>query len=200
MTDATTLAGYKLLITGAASGIGRSLLDAAIASGATCAVMVKDSGEAGGLEPVLPADRIHVSDLARTDEVAAVTDKAIDSLGGQVDGLACCAGIFAHSGALETSTADWQSVLDINLTGSFSVARQVARGMVRDGRGAIVLVSSQIGLIGHPRAAAYTASKAGLNGLARSMAAELAPAGVRVQRGSARPHQHPDDGDRPRRR
>lgn len=177
---ATDLAGRHYLVTGAASGIGFSVLEAAINAGATCAALVRDEGEAERLSPLMPAGLVHVADLARKETVAELTDRAIDSLGRPPDGVACCAGVFEHQGALETSDQSWQSVIDINLTGSFTVAREAARAMSKSGRGAIVLVSSQIGLIGHPRAAAYTASKAGINGLAKAMAAELAPSGVRV--------------------
>jgi NAD(P)-dependent dehydrogenase (short-subunit alcohol dehydrogenase family) len=180
MTVSTTLAGTRLLITGAASGIGLSVLQSAVDAGATCAALVRNATEADRLKHLVPAKRTHVIDLAETDAIAAVAEKAIDSLGCAVDAAACCAGVFEHRGALETDERAWESVIDINLTGSFIVAREAARTMSRAGRGSIVLVSSQIGLIGHPRAAAYTASKAGLNGLAKSMAAELASTGVRV--------------------
>ena len=180
MTASIPLSDTRLLITGAASGIGLSLLTRAVEAGATCAALVRNQSEADGLAALVPAKRTHVVDLAETDAIAPVVKNAIDGLGGRVDAVACCAGVFDRRGALETDEIAWGSVIDINLTGSFIVAREAARTMSQAGRGAIVLVSSQIGLIGHPRAAAYTASKAGLNGLAKSMAAELAPSGVRV--------------------
>ncbi len=107
-------------------------------------------------------------------------EAAVQSLDGRVDGLATCAGVFLHRTALDTTIADWNSVLDVNLRGSFIVARAVGAAMRRVGAGSLVLVSSQIGDVGHPAAAAYAASKAGINGLVRSMALELAGAGVRV--------------------
>lgn len=174
------LNGRRLLITGAASGIGRALLEAAVADGAECAVLVRDAGEAAALAGLLPAGRIHVIDLAGVDKVAAAARSAIASLGGAVDGLACSAGIFEHRGALETGLGEWQAVLDVNLTATFEVARECAAVMSRAGRGSIVLLSSQIGIVGHPRAAAYAASKAALNGLVRSIALELAGSGVRA--------------------
>jgi NAD(P)-dependent dehydrogenase (short-subunit alcohol dehydrogenase family) len=129
---------------------------------------------------LLPAARVHVVDLRNLEGVAAVAREAIGSLGGTVDGLVCSAGVFDQRGALETDLQQWQSVLDVNLTAAFEVARECAQVMSRSGRGSIVLLSSQIGIIGHPRAAAYAASKAGLNGLVRALALELAGSGVRV--------------------
>lgn len=175
-----SLAGRRLLITGAASGIGLCLLRRALADGAECAVLVRDRDEAGTLGSLLPSARIHSIDLRDVGQVAGITRKAIGSLGGTVDALACSAGVFEHRGALETDLQQWQSVLDVNLTAAFEVARECGRVMAPTGRGAIVLVSSQIGIIGHPRAAAYAASKAALNGLVRALALELAGSGVRT--------------------
>ena len=112
--------------------------------------------------------------------IITATKAAIASLGGKVDGVVTSAGIFEHRGALETSLDDWQRVLNINLGGTFEVARECGQVMATAGTGAIVMVSSQIGLIGHPRAAAYAASKSGINGLMHALALELASAGVRV--------------------
>jgi NAD(P)-dependent dehydrogenase (short-subunit alcohol dehydrogenase family) len=176
---ATMLAGRRLLVTGAGSGIGYAVLAAAVRGGARCAALVRDRGEAEVVSQLLPASAIHVCDLRELPRVGPVAAAAIEGLGG-VDGVVCSAGVFEHAGALETDLPRWQSVLDVNLTAAFTVARECALAMVPARRGAIVLVSSQIGLVGHPRAAAYAASKAGLNGLTRALALELAPAGVRV--------------------
>jgi NAD(P)-dependent dehydrogenase (short-subunit alcohol dehydrogenase family) len=175
-----SLAEQHLLITGAASGIGLSLLRGAVTDGAECAVIVKDHAEAHVIADLLQAARIHIADLRDVAQVAGVTRAAIASLGGRIDGLACCAGIFDRRGALETDLQQWQLVLDVNLTAAFEVARECGRVMASAKRGSIVLFSSQIGIIGHPRAAAYAASKAALNGLVRSLALELAGSGVRA--------------------
>jgi NAD(P)-dependent dehydrogenase (short-subunit alcohol dehydrogenase family) len=174
------LAGRRLLVTGAASGIGLALLRTALAQGAECAALVRDRAEADSLAGLLPATRVHPADLRNLERVAAATGAAIASLDGRLDGLACCAGVFDQRGALETDLRQWQAVLDVNLTAAFEVARECAQVMSRAGRGSIVLLSSQIGIVGHPRAAAYAASKAALNGLVRALAIELAGSGVRA--------------------
>jgi NAD(P)-dependent dehydrogenase (short-subunit alcohol dehydrogenase family) len=176
---AAGLAGRRLLVTGAGSGIGRAVVAAAVAGGAHCAALVRDASEVQALAGLLPPEQIHLLDLRELPRVGPVTAAAIRGLGG-VDGVVCSAGVFDHAGALETDLSRWQSVLDVNLTAAFTVARECALAMVAARRGAIVLVSSQIGLVGHPRAAAYAASKAGLNGLTRALALELAPHGVRA--------------------
>ena len=175
-----SLTGRHVLITGAASGIGLSLLQEAVEDGAKCAVMVKDSEEAGVVAELLSPDRIHIADLRDVANVAKVTREAIASLDGMVDGLAYCAGVFERRGALETDLGQWQSLLDVNLTAAFEVARECATLMASAKRGSIVLVSSQIGIIGHKQAAAYAASKAGLNGFMRALSLELASSNVRV--------------------
>lgn len=174
------LSERHLLITGAASGIGLSLLHDAVKDGAECSVIVKDRAEAGVVAKLLPTNRIHIADLRDVANVARVTQDAIASLDGIVDGLAGCAGVFERRGALETDLQQWQSLLDINLTATFEVARECATVMVGAQRGSIVLLSSQIGIVGHPQAAAYAASKAGLNGFMRALTLELASSGVRV--------------------
>ena len=174
------LAERYLLITGAASGIGLSLLHEAIKDGAECAVIVKDSAEADVVTKLLPASRVHIADLRDVANVACVTRDAIASLSGAVDGLACCAGVFERRGALETDLQQWQSLLGLNLTAAFEVARECAKVMISTQRGSIVLLSSQIGIVGHSQAAAYAASKAGLNGFMRALTLELASSDIRV--------------------
>lgn len=169
----------RILITGAGSGIGRALLERHANQGDNCAVMVRDDAEARGLGDLLPAGQVFAVDLARLDDVAGVTRAALQALGG-VDGVACCAGVFDHRAGLATSRQDWQAVLDVNLGAAFETARECAAAMIAQRQGSIVFVSSQIGLVGHRQAAAYAASKAGLNGLTRALALELAPHNVRV--------------------
>jgi NAD(P)-dependent dehydrogenase (short-subunit alcohol dehydrogenase family) len=179
-TAATGLARRHLLISGAASGIGRQLLENVLADGAQCAVLVRDTTEAQAVSSLLPATRIHCADQTDPGRMADITRTAIASLDSRLDGLVCAAGIFEHRAGLETDLAQWQAVLNVNLSATFEIARECARVMAAAGSGSIVLLSSQIGIVGHPQAAAYAASKAGLNGLTRALAIELAGAGVRV--------------------
>ena len=177
MKDFASLTGKRLLVTGADSGIGRAFVELAVGAGALVAALVHE--DSGALDGLVPADRRYVADLANAARAAAATRDAIDALGG-IDGLVASAGVFVHLGGLETEADDWDRVLDVNLRGTFVVARECGKAMQRQQSGAIVLVSSQIGQVGHPRAAAYAASKSGVNGLVRAMALELAPASVRV--------------------
>lgn len=172
--------GQRVLVTGAGSGIGLAILRAALADGSTCAAIVKNAADAEPLAGLLPEAQIHRIDLSEPERAAGVARQAIDSLGGGLEGLVCSAGIFEQRGALETDLDQWRRLLDVNLNSTFEIARESARVMSKARRGSIVLLSSQIGIVGHARAAAYSASKAAINGLVRSLALELAGAGVRV--------------------
>lgn len=173
------LNGRRIVISGADSGLGRQFVIDAKAAGARCAALLRDDAARAALTDVLSAEHCFQADLLQPDSAIPAVQSAIAALGG-IDGLVTCAGIFERRSAMETELDDWQRVLSVNLTGTFQVARECARVMQAGDGGALVLVSSQIGLIGHPRAAAYAASKSGVNGLMRAMALELAGDGVRV--------------------
>lgn len=175
-----TLSGRRILVTGAGSGIGLAFVRLAAADGAEVVGLVRSAEESEALAAHLSAERIVRGDLSDLGALPDMLERAIGSLSGTVDGLACSAGVFEHRGALETSMDQWQAVFDINTTATFLTARACGARMAAAGKGAILLVSSQVGLIGHPRAAAYAASKAAVNGLTRALALELAPARVRV--------------------
>lgn len=184
MTSNTSLDGRRLLISGAGSGIGQAFLRMALDDGAACIALVRDEAEKARLlaEPVmagLSPDDVIAADLSDAEAAVDVAKLSISRLG-SIDGLVSSAGIFEHRGGLETGNDDWRRVLDINLTASFILARECGRAMKPASAAAIVFVSSQIGIVGHARAAAYAASKAGLNGLTKALALELAPAAIRV--------------------
>ena len=176
MPLASDLSGQRLFITGAGSGIGRAFLDTALEDGALVVALARDADEAASLRGVLPQDAVLLRDLG-ADGAEGLVEAAASRLGA-LTGVVGAAGIFDHRAALETDRTAWDATLSLNLTANFVVARDAGRCLPAGG--AIVLVSSQIGIVGHARAAAYAASKAGLNGLTRALALELAPAGIRV--------------------
>jgi 3-oxoacyl-[acyl-carrier protein] reductase len=116
-----------------------------------------------------------------TDENAlhSAIRQAAEASGG-LDGILSSAGMIKLLRSEETSPPDWARILDVNLNASFQLAKCAIPYLRQNKASAIVMISSQIGLVGHKNAAAYAASKSAINGLARSMALELAPDNIRV--------------------
>lgn len=177
MTSPGDLNGKRLLIVGAGSGIGLAAARQALAAGARLAVTVFDSGQ----QAVADADGAAWSRAVdvRDEAVATAVDDAAESLGG-LDGVILTAGIFDYRRITDTKPDDWQRIIETNLGAAYRVGRATVSIFERQRHGSLVLVSSQVGIIGHPRAAAYAASKAGINGLVRALALELAPFGARA--------------------
>lgn len=173
------LRGKKILISGAGSGIGLSLVEMAVHDGAHITAIAKDDTEFERLASLIKPATIIKADLAQALEAEEAVRKASHILEG-LDCLATCAGIFDHRSGLETEFDDLQRTMAINFNATFLMAREAAKIMKAQAAGSICLVSSQIGLIGHPRAAAYASSKAAVNGLTKALAIELAPNGIRV--------------------
>ena len=156
----------SVLVTGGNRGIGRAIAEAFVANGDQVAITYR-SGEPP--EGVLAVRR----DVTDPDAVEAAF-KEIEAAHGPVEVLVANAGVTAgHPGAAdERGRLDARSI-DTNLTGSFRVAKRAAKGMLRLRRGRLIFISSVVGLLGSAGQVNYAASKAGLVGMARSLAREL---------------------------
>jgi 3-oxoacyl-[acyl-carrier protein] reductase len=163
----------SVLVTGGSRGIGLATARAFADLGDRVAITVR-SGESP--DPRLLAVPADVTD---PDAVAAAV-AAAEEAHGPVEVLVANAGITRDTLLLRMSDEDWQQVLDTNLTGAYRVVRRVARSMLRARRGRIVLVSSVVAMSGSAGQVNYAASKAGLVGLARSLARELGSRGITV--------------------
>jgi 3-oxoacyl-[acyl-carrier protein] reductase len=175
------LNGKKALITGAGRGIGKTIADLFLASGA----------EVWGLDIKEPQDltervekaagKLHwlSADLSKTGEVDSIIDKLIKESGG-FDILVNNAGITKDNLSFRMSLEEWQKVIDVNLSAAFFVARSVAKDMIRKRSGSIINMASVVGIHGNGGQANYSASKAGLIGVTKSLANEVASRGVRV--------------------
>jgi 3-oxoacyl-[acyl-carrier protein] reductase len=154
-----------VLVTGGNRGIGLAIAEAFLAQGDRVAVT---SRSGGGPEGAL-ALTCDVTDAEAVDQAFLAAEEAH----GPVEVLVANAGITSDQLLLRMSDDDWSSVIDTNLTGTYRLTKRAARGMLRLRRGRMILISSVVGLTGQAGQVNYAASKAGLVGMARSIAREL---------------------------
>ncbi len=174
------LTGKTALITGATGGIGAAIAKALHKAGATVAI-------SGTRQPALDAlkaelgERVHTiaCNLGDPADVEKLVPAAEAAMGG-LDILVNNAGVTRDGLAMRMKDEDWQSVIDINLTSNFRLSRAAMKGMMKKRQGRIINVTSIVGVTGNPGQANYVASKAGLIGLTKSLAQELATRNVTV--------------------
>lgn len=174
------LSGKNALVTGASGGIGADIARQLHAAGAQVGLsgtrvdpLQALAEELGDKAFVLPCN---LSDMAAVD---ALPKSAIEAMG-SVDILVNNAGVTRDNLFMRMSDDEWQSVLDINLTATFRLCKGVMRGMMKARWGRIVNISSVVGATGNPGQANYAASKAGMVGMSKSLAYEVASRGITV--------------------
>ena len=173
------LSNKTVFITGIGSGIGLATAQVAIKLGARVYGTVFSEEQSEKITEYISRECIYKVDVKNSDEIAFAIDDAA-KCSGKLDGIVAVAGILSLQEFTKTDDAIWHNVIDTNLSGSFYSARAAIPHLQKQAAGSIVFVSSQIGLVGHPLGAAYAASKAGINGLTKSTAVELAPNSIRV--------------------
>lgn len=174
------LTGKTALITGATGGIGAAIAKALHKAGATVAI-------SGTRQPALDALKAELGErvftiacnLGDPADVEKLVPAAEAAMGG-LDILVNNAGVTRDGLAMRMKDEDWQSVIDINLTSNFRLSRAAMKGMMKKRQGRIINVTSIVGVTGNPGQANYVASKAGLIGLTKSLAQELATRNVTV--------------------
>ncbi|WP_426762790.1 beta-ketoacyl-ACP reductase [Pseudarthrobacter sp. 1G09] len=170
MTEAVT-APRSVLITGGNRGIGLAIAKAFLANGDKVAVTYRSESE---LPEGILGVKADVTDEASVDAAF----KEVEAAHGPVEVLVANAGITKDTLLLRMSETDFTSVIDTNLTGAFRVIKRASKGMIRLRKGRVVLISSVSGLYGAPGQINYSASKAGLVGIARSLTRELGSRGI----------------------
>jgi 3-oxoacyl-[acyl-carrier protein] reductase len=174
------LSGKAALVTGASGGIGGAIARALHAQGAAVGLsgtrlgpLEALAGELGERAHVLPCD---LSDPAAAE---ALPKRAAEAMGA-VDVLVNNAGVTRDQLAMRMSDVDWAAVIEVNLTSVMRLSRGVLRGMMKARWGRIVNISSIVGVTGNPGQANYAAAKAGVIGMSKSLAAEVASRGITV--------------------
>lgn len=174
------LSGKRALITGASGGIGREITKALSAAGCEVAlsgtrvdILKAVAGGIAGKTHVLPCD---LSDLGAVDQLVPAADEAM----GGVDILVNNAGMTRDNIFMRMKDEEWDQVLAVNLTAAFHLSRSVLRGMMKQRYGRIIAVSSVVGVVGNPGQGNYAASKAGLIGMSKALAQEVASRNITV--------------------
>ena len=181
--DRFSLAGRKALVTGASKGIGAEICAVLAEAGADIVALGRDEADlAETARTVRAHDRrclTLVAEMESPTEPVAACERALAEWG-TIDILVNSAGMAIVGPALEVSTADWDRMMAVNLRAPFLTARTLAPAMIAQGRGKIIMISSQTGVIALDDHAAYAASKGGLNALTKSLCAEWARHNVQV--------------------
>jgi len=170
-----------IAVTGGSGDIGRAICEKVDAGGACVVVLDTDQvrGEACRAKLTHSGATFIPLDVSDSAAVTAAFDR-IDNQFGRIDGLVNAAGIAIAKDSLETDDETWQRTIDINLSGVHYCCRQAGRMMAKRGKGSIVNISSTNGLVGEEMMEAYNASKFGVMGVTKTMAADLGARGVRV--------------------
>ena len=168
------LSGKVALVTGSTRGIGRAIAETLVSCGAKVAVVGRDQAKAEEVAAQIGGDsRGFACDISDPAAITALIG-AVETAFGQLDILVNNAGITKDNLMLRMKDEDWNAVLDTNLRSAFIAIRAAQRGMMKRRWGRIINIASVVGLIGNAGQANYAASKAGLIGLSKSVAKELA--------------------------
>ena len=174
------LEGKKALITGASGGIGKEIAKVLIEHNAEVCISGRNHEELNALKKSL-GKKCHVvtCDLSKKDEIIELVKKA-DEFMGYIDILVNNAGITKDNIFLRMSENEWEDVLNVNLNSTFSILKLITKGMIKRRYGRIINISSVVGVTGGAGQANYSASKAGLIGLTKSLSQEVATRNITV--------------------
>lgn len=175
------LSGQVALVTGGSRGIGLAIARTLADAGAKVAVVARDGARAQEAAASLPGEghKGYACDVASSEACNELV-KAVEADLGSLDVLVNNAGVTRDNVLMRIKDDDWDAVLDTNLRGAFNLMRAASRGMMKRRAGRIVNITSVVGITGNAGQANYAASKAGLIGMTKSVAKELAGRGVLV--------------------
>ena len=173
-----SLAGKTALITGASGGIGGAIAKALAEQGATLGLAGRRKEALEALQAEV-GGHVLVADLGSAEGCDTLISEAEAALG-QIDILVNNAGLTRDGLAMRMKDADWDAVIDVNLTGTFRLIRAAMKGMMKRRAGRIINMASVVGVMGNPGQANYAASKGGMIAMSKALAGELAARGVTV--------------------
>jgi 3-oxoacyl-[acyl-carrier protein] reductase len=175
------LTGMTALVTGASGGIGSAIAEALAGQGARLALSGSKVGKLEAFRAGLGGDHVALAaDLSDAASVDALVPKAVEALGGRLDILINNAGVTRDNLAMRMKDEEWSDVIRINLEAAFRLARAALKPMMRARHGRIISITSVVGATGNPGQANYAASKAGLVGMSKALAQEVASRNITV--------------------
>jgi gluconate 5-dehydrogenase len=175
-----SLAGKTALVTGSSRGLGLAIAQGLAEAGASVILHGRDPARLAATAATFPNPAGTLAFDVSDPEATRAAFRTITEQHARLDILVNNAGVIPRKPLLETTDADWNAVIDSNLSAYFRISREAARLMVPARAGRIVMVASIMGLVGRPTIPGYVTAKAGLMGLTRALSAELAPHGITV--------------------
>ena len=175
------LKGMTALVTGASGGLGSAIARALAAQGARLALSGSNQAKLEAFAKELGGDHVTlVCDLSNAEQVDQLVPRAVEALGGKLDILVNNAGVTRDNLAMRMKDEEWDQVIKVNLEGAFRLMRAAMKPMMKARHGRIINITSVVGVTGNPGQANYVASKAGLIGMSKSIAQEVASRGITV--------------------
>ena len=175
------LSGMTALVTGASGGIGSAIAQALAGQGARLAVSGSNAEKLEAFRASLGGDHVALTcNLSDSAAVDALVPQAVEALGGKLDILVNNAGVTRDNLAMRMKDEEWSDVIRINLEAAFRLARAALKPMMRARHGRIISITSVVGATGNPGQANYAASKAGLVGMSKALAQEVASRNITV--------------------
>lgn len=175
------LTGMTALVTGASGGIGSAIAKGLAAQGARIAVSGSNEAKLAAFRDELGGEHVAVpANLSDSASVDALVPAAVNALGGRLDILVNNAGITRDNLAMRMKDDEWSDVIRVNLEAAFRLIRAAAKPMMKQRFGRVISITSVVGQTGNPGQANYAASKAGLVGMSKALAQELASRNITV--------------------
>ena len=175
------LTGMTALVTGASGGLGSSIAKSLSAQGAKLALSGSNQAKLEAFAKELGGDHVTlVCNLSDAEQVDQLVPRAVEALGGKLDILVNNAGVTRDNLAMRMKDEEWDQVITINLEGAFRLMRAAMKPMMKARHGRIINITSVVGVTGNPGQANYVASKAGLIGMSKAFAQEVASRGITV--------------------
>ena len=175
------LSGMTALVTGASGGLGSSIAKALAGQGARLAVSGSNAERLEAFRGELGGDHVALAcNLSDGPAVDTLVPQAVDALGGKLDILVNNAGVTRDNLAMRMKDDEWDVVVRVNLEAAFRLMRAAMKPMMRARYGRIISITSIVGATGNPGQANYVASKAGLTGMSKAMAQEVASRGITI--------------------